>query len=270
MKRLIIVIWSLSVILAGCGQRNAAPPTPTNTQPVDAASVNAPAPAALTSAEPTQFIVPVATVISEPTPTTPPAVSSEGPCDNPYYPIVDGATWVYETEEMGPATHTMATGQDNTFTVTVESENSTSTLAGTCTDEGIVLMDQGLGGSFQSDSGTSTVTTQYEDGITLPDDIQVGDDWSQTMSLIASSGDQSLSAEIVTNYKALGYESVTVPAGTFEALKIEQTGTMNMMGQEILTKGMLWYAQGVGSVKSESGLEGEKASIIQLLSYSIP
>jgi DUF3108-like len=197
-------------------------------------------------------------------------VSQNDACDNPFYPVVDGASWNYSISTGTQATHSLSVSQDKVFTITIQGDNSTFTIEGQCTDDGIILMDvPGVSSTYSGEGGGSTLTTQNVDGVTLPNDVQAGDDWSQIISVTGASsdGEVTLSATIETNYTALGYEQVTVPAGTFEALKVEQTGTLTMNGGSGFdTHGYIWYAQGVGTVKS--GLDGTYTG--ELTSYSIP
>jgi hypothetical protein len=55
----------------------------------------------------------------------------------------------------------------------------------------------------------------------------------------------------VTNRKVDAVESITTPAGTFECYKISYDIAAKMM-VNVKTKGVEWYAKGVGLVKSES------------------
>jgi hypothetical protein len=210
-----------------------------------------------------------------PTPIPPNAGNPNDECGNPYYPVVNGAQWIYgittaSDGSTSTANYSMETGEDGLFSITIQGDDSTAVLRGQCTDDGIILMDApGISGSFSSDGGGSTMTTQNVEGVTLPNDVLAGDDWSQVISIVAqsSSGDTILSATIETNYVALGYEIVTVPAGSFTALKVEQTGSMTMGASEpYLTRGFLWYAQGIGIVKS--GLDDTYNS--ELSQYAIP
>ncbi|PWH17206.1 MAG: hypothetical protein DDG60_02890 [Anaerolineae bacterium] len=194
-------------------------------------------------------------------------------CNNPYYPVVNGATWTYQIwlQQEAPTleTYSMSVLDDGTFTLTIQKAESVFAMDGACRDDGVILLDvPGVSATYADGSGSSTLSTTNDDGVTVPDDIQVGDEWSQTISVVASSeGAETLSATMEATYKALGYETVTVPAGTFYALKVEQNGSMTIHGSPPFdTHGFLWYAQGVGTVKS--GLEGTYIS--ELVSYSIP
>jgi len=57
----------------------------------------------------------------------------------------------------------------------------------------------------------------------------------------------------ITNQICTGIETVTVPAGTFEAYKITQTSTTKTTGwpsPTIINTGAAWYVRGIGIVKS--------------------
>jgi hypothetical protein len=67
-------------------------------------------------------------------------------------------------------------------------------------------------------------------------------------------------------YTSLGTESVTVPAGTFKAVKIEKK---DLPPGSILAS-LTWYAAGVGEIKSYFETSDGTSSTAELISYSIP
>ena len=56
----------------------------------------------------------------------------------------------------------------------------------------------------------------------------------------------------ITDYKCLAVETVTVPAGSYKAYKVTQTVSTTAMKQTTKATTITWYAEGVGSVKTES------------------
>ena len=70
-----------------------------------------------------------------------------------------------------------------------------------------------------------------------------------------------------STYTAVGYENVSVPAGTFNALKIEQSSDMG--GPEPMVQ-TLWYVQDVGMIKSEMDIGIGELFVQELVSYNIP
>jgi len=55
----------------------------------------------------------------------------------------------------------------------------------------------------------------------------------------------------ISNRKVDAVESITTPAGTFECYKISYDVAMKMM-MNMKSKGVEWYAKGVGMVKNET------------------
>jgi hypothetical protein len=83
------------------------------------------------------------------------------------------------------------------------------------------------------------------------------------------------------NFRAVGTESVTVPAGTFEALKIETNVTLNISASfagitlPVTFSGeyTYWFAQDVGWVKATGAgnvLGNSFTETIELQSYNVP
>ena len=56
----------------------------------------------------------------------------------------------------------------------------------------------------------------------------------------------------MTDGKCLAIEDVTTPAGTFTCPKVTQTVSTTMMGKNATTQTISWYAQGIGTVKTET------------------
>jgi hypothetical protein len=195
-----------------------------------------------------------------------PAPNENDECGNPYYPVVNGAQWIYNGPT-GQFTHGLATGIEGAFTINVESETDTFILQGLCMEGGdINLLDvPGNSLSYSGETGKSTMTTTSNEGVTLPGDIQQGDDWSQTIGVEVAAGKQKMSFTIDSTYTAVGYEMVTVPAGTFYALKIEQSSDMGGPEPTLQT---LWYVQNIGMVKSV--IDVGQPVVSELVSYSIP
>jgi len=241
MKTKLLILLVVVLITAGCATAPVAAPVSTS---ASTAQVEAPAAAQVIVSTPTQAVMEVVPNTPEPSPTPAPAVkNSADPCDNPYYPVVDGATWTYTNNAIDQFTHTLNVSQDQLFTIIITSNDTVFNMEGQCTEDGVVIMNSGLNTTAQSGDGTGTVTTTNQDGVTLPDDIQVGDEWSQTIAYSAGSdGGLSFSGTIETNYKAVGYESVSVPAGTdsFTASRIISTGTRPVTAAMKPTITMFW------------------------------
>jgi hypothetical protein len=122
--------------------------------------------------------------------------------------------------------------------------------------------------------------------VTLPSEISPGDTWSQTFTL---EGTQNVTADQTSNVvgqvkydsTAVSVESVTVPAGTFDALRVEGPNSMDLTVEmsgftvPMTISGTLvrWYAPGVGYVKSvetSNVFDIDVEITTELASYSIP
>ncbi len=259
MKRFSLCIGVICLLLSGCAQSN---DSLTPTQPS--------LPTQVIQTSPTLTGAVIAAPTLEMITPTEMSQAELGPCINAYFPVVDGATWVYDIDGASQAVHTLSIDDEDSFHIAIVGGDSTAVLEGRCSQEGIILLEAGMEGDYFTDSGTSSTNTDYQEGVTLPNNLKVGDAWTQVTGLTGDSGEISLEARVITNYNVIGKETITVPAGTFETLKIEQRASMVIQGKEILTDGLLWYALGVGNVQTETGLGGGEKYLVRLISYDIP
>jgi hypothetical protein len=99
------------------------------------------------------------------------------------------------------------------------------------------------------------------------------------MDVAGNSGDASGNDKV--HFKALGVESITVPAGTFDAMKIQADTTLNItVNINGLTVPVVftssytyWYAPNVGEVKASGtgSIAAQSFSeTIELQSYNVP
>jgi len=227
--------------------------------------------------------------VKAPTAESPSATS--GDCANTYFPVVQGATWSYLVTG-GPTGTTSYTDiisevNGNSFILTTEFADLTRTQRWSCSADGLVALDYGGSSATLAVAGLQAVfdTTQVT-GVTLPADISLGETWSQTFILEGTqtlSGDQTAKSEGDVKYDstAAGMESVNVPAGTFEALRIDSTTTMEitveLSGFKVPTTiaGTIvrWYVPGVGyvrSVETSNMFDTEVEVTTELTDYSIP
>ncbi len=215
-----------------------------------------------------------------------PANATAGACANPYMPVVAGATWNYKLTGPTPDTFTKSI-------LSVEASGFTDqdAFGSGVTRQGKWNCENGnLTALNPSDGNSANVTTEgvsidFEttamSGLTLPATINAGDAWEQTLTL---EGTQTINETVmpaknqVTNTcKAVGIESVTVEAGTFDAMKVECITVMNIeivmndtpIQNSMTINGTNWYAEKVGLVKTISLGTGFD-SATELTSYSIP
>jgi hypothetical protein len=70
---------------------------------------------------------------------------------------------------------------------------------------------------------------------------------------------------VITEGKCIAVEDITVPAGTFNCHKINQTYNTTIMGIKTTMRTITWYAAGVGIVKSETYDKKEKLQSVNEL-----
>jgi hypothetical protein len=156
-----------------------------------------------------------------------------------------------------------------------------------CTPEGLVALQ--LGGTsaaiLNEDNMQATLTVDHVSGVTFPSTVNPGDTWQHTLQFTGriNVAGQEIDAkgDAQSSFQAVGNESVTVPAGTFDALKIHVDTTINISGNfngvsfpvKVTTPYDYWFVKDVGWVKASGtgNVGGESFSeTIELQSYSIP
>ncbi len=125
-------------------------------------------------------------------------------------------------------------------------------------------------------------TVESNEGVTLPADPEPGQSWTQKVVYL---GEQSVggvtlkSRNVVeTSCKAANIEAVAVPAGEFEALRVNcktnfqitlSGGPAGLPGLTLNMTETRWLAPGVGLVKSSSSSDMGAIEIV-LLAYRAP
>ena len=113
-------------------------------------------------------------------------------------------------------------------------------------------------------------------GVSLPRSINIGDTWSQTTELQMTSESINGTGRWIGDLKAVGTENVSVPAGSFDALRID--GTLQSISDpypdlNLTVQESSWFAPGVGLVKTSGHIFGKTADytyVMVLVSYKIP
>lgn len=213
-------------------------------------------------------------------------------CDNVLYPTIQGAAWVY-TSTGGPSgsfnyTNSITEVRADGFTLTSQFTDTIRTQEWACQSDGLKALQLGGGSAagISIQSMTAELVTSEVTGISIPQTITPGMQWQYSLALqgtVAMPGDQQSQSNgtYSVTMKELGKETVTVPAGTFEAIKIQSNSDVDIIatfeGIEVPVKfngtTITWYVPGVGYVRSvESGDFGGTAfsAATELQSYSIP
>ena len=218
-------------------------------------------------------------------------VAGEGLCANAYYPVREGATWSYKSigSPVGDYsfTDTITSVREDGFTLTSQFEDVTRTQEWACKPEGLVALQ--LGGPSAATLNTQEVqlnlTVNNVSGVTFPGEITTGNEWQHMLEFDGELDIAGTPAEAIggaeSNFSALGSESVAVPAGTFDAMKVQVDSTITInatfqgISMPVAFSGtyIFWFAQGIGWVKASGTGEAVGTSFtetIELQSYNIP
>ncbi|OGN94277.1 MAG: hypothetical protein A2Z71_01630 [Chloroflexi bacterium RBG_13_50_21] len=182
-------------------------------------------------------------------------------CDNQYFPNDTGNTWEYSGSNTAIGAYDrkdIVTSSSNTaFTLETTLSTVTYPVNYDCSSAGLAAADpiqQYVGALLNSPDAPVNVELTSISGISLPAKIVPGDAWQQTADWEASSQDFNLKGRFAFNYTAVGYESVTVPFGTFNALRVDATIRIEVSGFRILAgtyTTTTWMVPEVGIIKSE-------------------
>lgn len=264
----------LMAALAACGGNNAAPePTAIAEAPTVAAEPTDAPPAA----EPTDA-PPTAAPTEAPTaePTEEPAAEPEtgelvltGECANPFFPVVEGRTYHYNSylEGFGESSYSITfsnvTDTSFTHTFTPGDEDISITTTWTCRDGGLLAPEFG---GFTDLLEGMTFEFVEADGLTMPGegDFFPGATWTTHYVANATMPDMGIGPitmveTIDMTHKVIGTEAVSVPYGDFpDAWRVEMTGTVTVAmsaggveqnGSAMPVNSVSWYVKDIGLVK---------------------
>jgi hypothetical protein len=266
-----LIVAVLVLTIPACSPSSTPPPVADATQSVEGES------------SPTAAATEVS--VTEALTTAPP--ESAGACDNPYLPVVAGATWNYKlTGTVSDSfTHTILSVESDSF-VEQDQFGTGVTRQGTwqCDNGDLIALNPTTGSSANvSTEGVSVdFETTAQSGVTLPATINPGDTWTQSLTLEGTQTISGISYEASNQFSnsctAVGIESVTVEAGTFDAMRVECQTDMNIsialdpnnpISTPLSAKNIYWYAEDIGMVKNTTSGIGIE-STIELVSYNIP
>lgn len=208
----------------------------------------------------------------------PQATAAGAECENPYFPVVEGTTSTWQvTSSAGEAVRTATiknVGPDG-FSVERVGELSggreyTLVEKWSCVPSGLVQYPTGeLVAVATGLNGEVTASVGENEGATLPRDIQPGDTWHQAFNGDVTGPDSTTNWTVNYDFTAVGLEEVTVPAGTFKAMKL--TNHISWPNSGIPDMDMAyWFAEGEGLVKTVFSMNGEDLGTSQLVSRDSP
>ena len=242
-----------------------------------------------TAAPPTE--VPPTAALAEATPTAAAAAETgtlpAGDCGNPFYPVIEGRTLRYTNSipGMGVTEHSIIYSNvtDTSFTTTTDlGDGNVLTQTWQCSGEG--LLQPEFSSLPTGEEVTLTIEYVESSGLTIPaaDQFTPGATWTTRYvanATLSDGGESQMTMAQTTelSHTVIGPETITVPAGTFEAIRVETTGNVNSatsMGDisvpamDIAMNFVSWYAEGVGLVRQEwTDLfgEGSEAATTELV-----
>ena len=240
----------------------------------------------------TQSIETMQTIATPPVIETAGIAGTEGGfCTNTYYPVRQGATWIYKSTG-GPAgeysfTDTISAVRPDGFTLSTQVGDITRSQDWTCTAEGLTALQ--LGGAPAAMLNSQNIQLNLNvgniTGLTFPSQVNPGDQWQQSMDVSGTvttfNQEAAATGALEMSFNAIGNESVTVPAGTFDALKVIVSVSMNVdatyegisLPVSVTGDYTYWFAPGVGWVKASgtgSMLGNSFRETTELQSSSIP
>lgn len=273
MKKALLPLIMLVLMGAGCSASTDVSLSPPGTSPTPSAT------------EPART-APAPVPTSAPTP-APAAPAVRNSCANEYFPLRAGYEISYANQTPGSAsqsTHTMKVtsvlGTQATVSIAfnsgIRSEQVYDCTDGNVRATGYVDLGAGMTGV------RATSITRSSSGQLIPSDARVGSTWSATFDIATSiAGNPTVAARqinttVTTQRTAEAEESVTVPAGTFQALKVRSSTTFVFDGAGMTglppmepVVGYEWWVKGKGMVKTTSGV-GSQAVVSEATAIVTP
>lgn len=229
-------------------------------------------------------LIPYPQQVAEPTTTA--AAQNEpvpgtGQCQNPYYPVVPGASWQYQLSGASSGTFTRtltAVRADGFEDQDVFSAGTTRTGSWACQNGNLISLTPSSGASVSTAEMQADFTIESNSGISFPANPQPGQEWAQNIVYLGTQATGGAVIEsrnvLATSYQAARMETVKVPAGEFSALRVDCATQIDIyilgnLAFSFSSSDSAWYAPGVGLVKSV-GTSNMGNTEIVLLAYSVP
>lgn len=220
-------------------------------------------------------------------------------CDHPYYPLRPGYEVHYRSTfpaiagvSSGGYSLKVTNGTTNSVTLAAVFDSSvpgeppiTSEQVIDCTNSGLRARSYLDLGSRVTGSGVSSrfnAITRNSTGEMLPEDVRVGSEWRSgfdvTMQAATSTAMPTLAPDsplarpmdisVSVTRRAVAEETVRVPAGEYQALRVAATTDLGL-GSPIT--GTEWWVRGVGMVKSTYDLgSGSENIVTEATSVNVP
>lgn len=182
-------------------------------------------------------------------------IASAAPCDNTYLPTSPNRYWVYQsTAQATPDTlhyETSPKGFSKVYEWTEGGKAQRRRVPYQC-----------VGGNLTSlqvpQFGGATITRASVSGVDIPAAAlwKTGYSWASVWNLSGKQGLLSGNGTFERHYRIAGREKITVPAGTFEAWRVEVslkvTGKAAFMNiNREIGRYTVWYAQDMGELRTQ-------------------
>ncbi|PYE51891.1 hypothetical protein [Deinococcus yavapaiensis] len=182
-------------------------------------------------------------------------LASASECDNPFSPVEASWQWTYRTTSGDAYTVVRVPTGPKGFSETSTSPNAPGTRTYACSageqsPKTANIVIPGFDVTVLAARGTA---------IAAPSKWAVGESWSYTMDLEATL--QGLlplkgAGQMTVTFRVVAQQRTEVPAGTFEAFKVEVTrdlsGRAGFIPFRRIVKQTSYYAPGVGMIREET------------------
>lgn len=202
-------------------------------------------------------------------------------CDHPYFPIRPGSSWAFSGDGFSYSlTVESVSGDMQSATADVASSFDVggATIEWTC-GAGGVSFTQLSAVSVPEVGGVGKFEIIDQSGNTLPTvaELESGASWDSSYSMTYSIGivgfENAFTTHTTESHSAGSPQTVTVPAGTFQAIPVTTEGTTSTSGEMAIGDSsftsVVYFAKDVGIVRIESSSEGYSITL-DLVSYSVP
>jgi len=221
------------------------------------------------------------TGVSTPSATAPTSARASSGCDHPYYPLKPGYEVAYQSSynnNQGGYTIRVSPAEGNAVKLKLNfNQGTTSEQTISCADGNLKAMGY-VDLASAMESRKATVETKNVEGYLLPKDMKVGSDWNAAFDVVMKmnipemerAGLGNIEGRITFHRKVIAEETVTVPAGTFQALKVEAETNIDTHAPGVpdgptatvpSIKTVEWWVKGKGMVKSVTPTSGLGNSI---------
>ena len=172
-----------------------------------------------------------------------------------HFPLVDGLKWIYDSN-MGEVTSWVTVTGDQ-YTVTSESSPLDIKQVFRLTPEGLILIEAEMDTWLTSDRRTYLPSL-----LRFPLTVTIGKEWIWE-------GKELVDDDIINSMvkgRIIGWEEITVPAGTYRCLNVLITTTSD---DGTTTSSTQWLAPGIGIVKADIAVDagGFSGFIITILGF---